>query len=309
MLTRYHYDENGFQPCQDEQKYKWLDLENPEPEELKELSEQLNLPYLFLADPLDPKERPRLDKEDQFLLIIIRIPFQKTENGKMIFTTIPLGLIITPDYCLTVCREPKAARNLINRGSKKPKPLDHLIVPFKAFIECSSEFIRRLEQMEDQTDEAEQTLSLAQHNEQIITLLAIDKALINYTVALKSNRGIMEKLMEGHLIPLSEEGKDQLEYALTENQQAIFMADIFGQVLGSMSDAFGTIISNNLNKIMKFLTGVTIILMLPTILVGAYGMNVVLPLAEHPKAFWLLIIFCLTLSALVWLFFWRKKWI
>jgi magnesium transporter len=309
MLTSYYYNENGFQPCLEGQKYQWLDLENPEPEELKELSDKLDLPYLFLADPLDPKERPRLDKEEQFLLIIIRLPFQKIENGKKIFTTIPLGLIIAPDYCLTVCSEPKAASDLINRGSRKHKHFNNLIVPFKSFIECSAEFIRHLELMEDQTDEAELTLSLSQHNEQIMTLLIIDKALINYTVALKSNRGIMEKLMEGHLIPLSEEGKDHLEHALTENQQAIFMADIFGQVLGSMSDAFGTIISNNLNKIMKFLTGVTIILMLPTLVVGAYGMNVVLPLAEHPKAFWVLAILCITLAAVVWLFFWRKKWI
>jgi magnesium transporter len=210
---------------------------------------------------------------------------------------------------VTVCLEKGVVHNLLDRLARKPRPSDRFSLLFKIFIECSADFIHHLESMEELTEEAEKNLALAQQNEEIMTLLAIDKVLINYTVALKSNRGIMEKLMEGSILKLKAEDADLLERALTENQQAIYMADIFGQVLGSMSDAFGTIISNNLNKVMKFLAGVTIILMLPTFIVGAYGMNVALPLASRPLAFFIVCGLCLLSAGCAWIVFRRKGWI
>jgi magnesium transporter len=163
--------------------------------------------------------------------------------------------------------------------------------------------------MEDITDEAESSLSISQQNEQIWTLLSIDKALINYTVALKSNRAIISKLLDDQVFPMTAEEDDLLDHALIENQQAIYMADILGQILGSVGDAFGNIINNNLNKVMKFLAGVTIILMIPTFVVGAYGMNVELPMALAKNAFLVLMIVCLVISGALWLVFRRKRWI
>jgi magnesium transporter len=142
-----------------------------------------------------------------------------------------------------------------------------------------------------------------------MTLLTIDKALINYTVALKSNRAIIAKLVDDNVFPMSAEEDDLLDHALIENQQAIYTADIFGQILGSLGDAFGNVINNNLNKLMKFLAVVTIILMVPTLIVGAYGMNVRLPLAEDGRAFWIILAACLALSAVLWLVARRRRWI
>jgi magnesium transporter len=115
--------------------------------------------------------------------------------------------------------------------------------------------------------------------------------------------------MESNIIFKTKEEMDLVDQVLIENQQAIYMADIFSQIIGSVGDAFGNIINNNLNKVMKFLAGVTIILMLPTLVVGAYGMNVGLPLQEHPLAFWLITLVCVIISGLMWLYFLRKRWI
>jgi magnesium transporter len=163
--------------------------------------------------------------------------------------------------------------------------------------------------MERITDSAELSLSKSQQNKEIMTLLSLDKALIVYTVALKSNRAIMTKVIEGKILFQTQEELDLLDHALIENQQAIYMADIFGQIIGSVGDAFGNIINNNLNKVMKFLAGVTIILMLPTLVVGAYGMNVRLPIADNSMAFWILALICVITSGVMWLYFWLKKWI
>ncbi|MDR1607781.1 MAG: magnesium transporter CorA family protein [Deltaproteobacteria bacterium] len=285
----------------------WINLENPLPQEQALVAERLNLPLSFLSDPLDPRERPRLDNEDNCLLIIVRLPIILEKPQKR-FETIPLGVIIAENQIITICREPGLVRQLLDRQVRKPRRVTRESLLFKLFVEISSDFIHQLQVLEELAEEAEKHLSKSQRNVELMILLTIEKALINFSVALHSNRAIMEKLLGG-VLPMKEEQEAWLEYALTENQQAIFTVEVFGQIVGSMGDAFGVIISNNLNKVMKFLTGVTIILMVPTLVVGAYGMNVKLPLAEYSFAFYILAVICLAFSAFIWIYFNRKKWI
>ncbi|MDR2339051.1 MAG: magnesium transporter CorA family protein [Deltaproteobacteria bacterium] len=308
MLKYYKFGDEGPEET-DHKEAEFINIEEPTQLEVEALEQELRLPHTFVNDPLDPKERPRVEQELPATLIIVRIPRLPTAMEKHHLTTVPLGIIFTRDKIITICRDRDLVVNLLKRASRKPKPNCRFSVAFKLLIESSRDFINHLERLEELTNRAESTLSKAQQNEEIMMLLTIEKALINYTVALRSNRGIMEKLMENTTIHLRPEEIDLLERALTENQQAIFTADIFGQVLGSMSDAFGTIISNNLNKVMKFLTGITIILMLPTLIAGLYGMNVVLPLEKHPYAFWIILFGCSISGILLWLFFSRKRWV
>ncbi|MDR2422859.1 MAG: magnesium transporter CorA family protein [Deltaproteobacteria bacterium] len=308
MITKYSLTENMWGPAPEGAEPDWVDLEAPEADELAWAAQRYCLPALFLSDPLDPRERPRLEVEDGVTLFVVRAPVIQGEVNE-VFTTIPLGIVIAGDKILTVCREPGLVRQLLSRQTRKPRQITKDSLLFKALIEISTDFIHQLEVLEDLTEEAEKHLSKSQQNAQIMTLLVIEKALINFSVALHSNRAIMEKLMSGTVTALSEEQADWLERALTENQQAIFTVEIFGQIVGSMGDAFGVIISNNLNKVMKFLTGVTIILMVPTLIVGAYGMNVRLPLSELFLAFYILAVICVVSSLLIWFYFSRKKWI
>ncbi|MDR1395875.1 MAG: magnesium transporter CorA family protein [Deltaproteobacteria bacterium] len=309
MISKYQLVNNGFWPVPAGQPPDWVDLENPNSEELTEISGQYSLPPLFLVDPLDPRERPHTDTEEGAMLIIVRVPLFR-QNGGRVFATIPLGVIITPERVFTVCREAGLAKQFIARQMRQPRQISRDSILFKILIGCSSDFIHQLEVLEEMAENAEQHLIKSQQNDQIITLLTIEKALINFSVALHSNRSIMERIMGGILNrPLGGEEASWLDFALTENQQAIFTVEIFGQIVGSMGDAFGIIISNNLNKVMKFLTGVTIILMVPTLIVGAYGMNVRLPLADSAWAFAILSLACLGLSVFIWRFFSRRKWI
>jgi magnesium transporter len=308
MLGYYKFTDDGLEPCGPSES-EYIDLVDPNPHEIAAMQEEFNLPHTFLSDPLDPKERPRVEQEPPATLIIVRVPRLPLTQEPHSLNTVPLGIIITKEKILTVCRDRELVTNLLQRLTRKPKPNCKMCVAFKLLIESSTDFIHHLERLEELTDKAESTLSRAQQNEEIMMLLTIDKTLINFSVALRSNRGIMEKLMDRTLIHLKPDEIDLLERAMTENQQAIFTADIFGQILGSMSDAFGTVISNNLNKVVKFLTGITIILMLPTLIAGIYGMNVDLPFARHPYAFWIILFFCVLSGIFLWLFFNRKKWV
>ncbi|MDR1035233.1 MAG: magnesium transporter CorA family protein [Deltaproteobacteria bacterium] len=318
MLKCYKFIESSFVPS-DEDEATFFDLQKPDADEIRSLSEKLAVPLHFLSDPMDPKERPRIEQEGIYTLVILRVPlFGQTglDRGtaeararKHVHSTAPLGIVFSKDTLITVSWRNDMVQELLGRLTRKPYPRCPKSAAFKIFIETASDFIGQLERLEEITDRAEATLSRAQQNEEIMALLSVDKILIHYTVALKSNKNIMERIMEQHVVKLDPDETDMLERALTENQQAIFMADIFGQVLGSMSDAFGTIISNNLNKVVKFMTGMTIILMVPTFIVGAYGMNVALPMERHPAAFWILFSLCLLSCGGLWIFFSRKKWV
>ncbi|MDR3154238.1 MAG: magnesium transporter CorA family protein [Deltaproteobacteria bacterium] len=318
MLKTYKFTENGYTPAPPEEA-EFFALTKPDRHEIAALAASMEIPPHFLSDPLDSKERPRVEQEGPYTLVIIRVPVlretglerapAKVRARRQSQSTASLGIILARDKVITVSYREAMVHCLLNRPARKPLPKDPVSLAFKLFIESSVDFISQLERLESLTDRAELNLSRAQQNEEIMTLLAIDKLLIHYSVALKSNRNIMEKLLDPQVIQLGPGEAAHLERALTENQQAIYMADIFGQVLGSMSDAFGTIISNNLNKVVKFLTGVTIILMLPTFIVGVYGMNTRLPLAGHAHAFWLVILFCLVSCAALWLVFRLKKWL
>jgi magnesium transporter len=318
MLKLYKFSDARLAPA-DGPDARLYDLQSPGEAELTELASALGVPQHFLTDPLDPKERPRIELEGPYVLVIIRVPLLRWEEGGegasgppasgRDASTSPLGIVLSRERLITVSAHEGLVQGLLDRPARKPALRDPVSAAFKLFIESANDFIGQLGRLEELTDRAEANLSRAQQNEEIMTLLAVDKILIHYTVALKSNRNIMEKLMDPHALVLTPEERDVLERALTENQQAIYMIDIFSQVLGSMSDAFGTIISNNLNKVVKFLTGITIILMLPACIVGAYGMNVSLPMERHPLAFWLVIAVCLASCGILWLFFRRKKWV
>ncbi|MDR2406202.1 MAG: magnesium transporter CorA family protein [Deltaproteobacteria bacterium] len=308
MITYYRFTDTTMEECGPNEA-EFINLEDPTQLEIEAIQEECEIPQTFLTDPMDPRERPRVEQEPPVTLIIIRVPRLPLAQEPHNLTTVPLGIIITKTKLITVCRDVELVLVHLKRFARKPKPNCRYSVAFKLLIESSTDFIHHLERLEELTDMAESTLSKAQQNEEIMMLLTIDKALINFTVALKSNRGIMEKLMDNTLIHLRPDELDLLERALTENQQAIFTADIFGQILGSMSDAFGTVISNNLNKVVKFLTGITIVLMLPTLIAGLYGMNVSLPFERHPYAFWIIVILCSLSGVFLWVFFNRKRWV
>lgn len=144
-------------------------------------------------------------------------------------------------------------------------------------------------------------------NKELYAFLAIEKSLVYFTTSLKANKAVLEKIMRLNYLKMYEEDKELLDDVIIENTQAIEMADTHSTILSDMMDAFASIISNNLNIVMKFLTSITIVLSLPTMVSSFYGMNVPLPFQNYPHSFWLTILFSAILSSVTALIFWKKK--
>lgn len=309
MIVNYKFSDT-IEQCQDGEKPDWIDLASPTEAEIDDICSTYQLSDRFLIDPLDPKERPRVDLEEEAILLVFRLPILEKIHGSGKFSTIPVGIIIAPGLVITVCRHPELVNMHFKRMIKRKRCWTTARFVFSLFLTASTGFVENIEHMEELSSESEAKMRHMTENEELLRLLSLEKSLIDITIALKSNHVLMEKFLqpEPFGLTLSKDEIEVLDDALIENQQGIFMAEIFGQVLGSLSDAFGSIISNNLNKTMKFLAGITVVVMLPTLVTGFYGMNVSLPGSNIEGAFMILSGVCLALMLVVSVFFAKKKW-
>jgi len=298
-------------PVTDLAQADWIDLSAPDKDRLEAVAEHCGLSAALLAEPLDPKEHPRVEQNESVFLIVLRLAVDNWVPEDDYFGgTVPVGIFIQNDRLITVCSQAGLVEKLLRPVFEKRRQWSPILLLGCLFRACGSSFIKALEKLEELSSEAEVSLRRRPENDVLLDVMNIQKALIDITVALKSDYGLLEKFRQRQPFGLNvtKLEKGVLEEAMIETQQAVFTADIFGQVLSSLSDAFGSIISNNLNKIMKFLTGVTIVLMLPTLVSGLYGMNVELPGSNYSGAFWMLCGFCLALVLSVSFMFAKKKW-
>jgi len=291
------------------EKGSWAHLTNPTPEEVAEVTRGLGVPADFVEYPLDEEETSRIEAEDGCVLIIIRVPVNRGDS----YDTVPLGVIITENCIATVCLEDTPLLNELYasrpRGFytfKKTRFLLHL------FYRTASQYLRYLREIDKKSEALQQRLHRSTRNEELIRLLGLEKSLVYFTTSLRANHLVMEKLLKSHLakdpelsgvggrvLKMYDEDEDLLEDAIVENRQAIEMSEIYTQILSSTMDAFASVISNNLNVIMKFLTVVTIVLAIPTMLASFYGMNVGLPFQDSPLAFAGIVLLSLLLSSAV----------
>ncbi len=298
------------------EKGSWVNLINPTREEVQEVARQIGLPLDFLEYPLDEEESSRIEAEEGCVLIIIRVPVIRGD----IYDTLPLGIIITENIIVTVCLENIAVLDEFYssriKGFYTFKKTRFLL---QILYKTALQYLRYLRQIDKRSEEIQQRLHRSTRNVELIKLLSLEKSLVYFTTSLRANEIVMEKLLKSHLaiepethevdarlIKMYEEDEELLEDVITENKQAIEMSDIYAQILSSTMDAFASVISNNLNMIMKFLTSVTIVLMIPTMLASFYGMNVDLPFQHAKGAFTGIFILSVILSLCVVLIF-RKR--
>ena len=285
------------------ERNSWVHLVAPSDQELARVSGALDVPEDFLRAALDAEEQPRLEVEGQRVLILLRCPVLRHHDAFTHFETLPVAVIVTTAHLVTVCLEP----NEVFQSLLQPPRIHtakRTMFLLQVLYHTAVLFLRYLRQIERLTDEIERKLHRSMRNEELIRLLELSKSLTYFTTALRANQIVMDKLMRLHLrreaspqatldrdvvsptvLRLYDEDRDLLEDVITENRQAIEMADIYTTILTTTMDAFASIISNNLNIVMKFLTSVTIVLALPTIIASFYGMNVPLPLQGSPLAF------------------------
>lgn len=311
MLKIYNTDirTNEFKEIKEFQKGSWINLVNPTENEIKKVCENVRIQEEFIRDSLDFEEKARIDieEDDGTILFIVDVPIiEKTEDSEL-YTTMPLGMIIVrDDFFITVSlKENKIIKGFENSRMKKFETYKKTKLIFQILYSNSSYYLMYLKQINKETEIAEHILKNSMKNKELLKLLTMEKSLVYLTTSLKSNELIMEKIMRGKIIKLYEEDEDILEDAITENRQAIEMSQIYTNILNGTMDAYASIISNNLNGVMKFLTSITIVLAIPTMISSFWGMNVGLPFQNSSIGFPIMVIVSIILTVFVIL--WLKK--
>ncbi len=309
MLAILKTTEEGLERLEEFEPGSWIDLVSPTEEELRRVSEALAIPLDLLKGPLDEEEKSRVETEDGLTYVVIDIPVLVVEDEERSYATIPLGMIIHPDYFVTVCLRVNPILGEFERGNvrgfytfKKTRFLFQVLKLVSAF------YLRYLYRIDRETDKLEKELRASVRNAEIFDLLNIQKALVYFTTSLRSNEAVLQKLLRGKLVKMYAEDEDLLEDVIVENKQASEMAKIYTDILTGTMDAFTSVISNNLNQVMKLLTSLTIILSIPVIVASFYGMNVALPFQNYVHAFSLVMVISFVISLAFALVFWRKRY-
>ena len=309
MITIYKSDRRGLFTINELVHNSWVNVVDPSTDEIAQLSQDIGIPHDFITASLDIDERARIDREDDTRLILLRIPHFQGEDEDVPFATVPIGIILTNEIIITVSK----VRNILFRDFIDSKVAEFYTGKRNRFIlqillRTAKQYLRDLRKINREVDLLEDKLQRSMRNEELLGLLKYQKSLVYFTTALKSNELMMERLQRSHLFEKYPDDQELLEDVLIENRQAIEMVGIANDILSQMMDAFASIISNNLNVVMKFLTSVTIVLMVPTLVASFYGMNVGLPLQSSPYAFLLTLVLSFVISAVVVYFFWKKDW-
>ena len=306
MLKIYNTDieTNEFRELKEFKKGSWINLVNPSENEIKKVCESAQIQEDFIRDALDFEEKARIDHEedDDTTLFVVDVPITENgEEGEVIYSTLPLGMIVVrDDFFITVSlRKNKIIESFEKRKIKNFQTYKKTRFIFQILYLNSSFYLSYLKQINKETEVAEYILKNSMRNKELLKMLTLEKGLVYFTTSLKSNELVMEKTLRGKIIKLYEEDEEILEDAITENRQAIEMAQIYNNILNGTMDAYASIISNNMNGVMKTLTSITIILAVPTMISSFWGMNVNLPLQNNPLGFIVMILISIILTLFV----------
>ena len=311
MMKIFRTMEEGIRQVNEIQEGCWVALSDPTASELLAISTEYGIDIEDLRAPLDEEERSRIEVEDDYTLILVDIPVIEERNDKEWYGTIPLGIILTDKLIFTVCLEETPILTAFMDGRvrnfftyKKTRFILQIL------YKNATMFLHYLRIIDKKSEVIEKNLHESQKNYELIELLELEKSLVYFTTSLRSNEVVLERLLKSESIKKYPEDTDLLEDVIIENKQAIEMANIYSGILNGMVDAFASIISNNLNIVMKFLATVTIVMSIPTMIFSAYGMNVAgagMPFADSPYGFAIVIGIELLCSIAVAIIFSKKN--
>ena len=311
MLKIYNtnMETNKLEEIKEFRKGSWINLVNPSENEIKRVCESINIQEDFIRDALDYEEKARIDEEedDNTILFVIDVPVIEKSEDNDIYSTMPLGMIVVrDDFFITVSlRKNKVIEDFEKRKIKNFQTYKKTRFIFQIFYLNASYFLNYLKQINKETEIAEYILKNSMKNKELLKLLSLEKGLVYFATSLKSNEIVMEKTMRGKIVKLYDDDEDILEDAIIENRQAIEMAQIYTNILNGTMDAYASIISNNLNGVMKFLTSITIVLAIPTMISSFWGMNVKLPFENSPIGFIIMVFIAVVLTLVV--TWWLKR--
>lgn len=291
----------------------WINMIAPSDDEIKTVCENINIQEDFIRYALDPEERARIDYEedDGTTLILADVPIIEKDEDQKEYSTIPVGFIIVRDeYFITVSlMENQVIRRMNPMKNKSVATYKKSRLVLQCLYVNSEIYLNLLKKVNRETEIAEKELRQTRKNKSLLRLLSLEKSLVYFTTSLKANEVVMERMNRGKVIKLYEEDEDLLEDVLIENKQAMEMSKIYSDILSGVMDAYSSIISNNLNGVMKILTAITIIISVPTMISSFWGMNVKVPMQDNPWGFAIILIASILIGIIVTIILKRKDYL
>ena len=297
----------GLSQLEEWQPNCWMQVTCPTEEDRQMLEEKYQIPDYFLSDISDTDERARYEYDDGWMLIILRIPYVKEVRSRTPYTTVPLGIIHKRDVTITVCYyETNMMIDFVSYQQKRGEGFtDYVDMIFRLFLSSAVWYLKRLKQISMLIDKAKRNLDKEVNNESLIGLSRLQDSLTYFNTSIRGNETLLSKLK--FKLQIDELDADLIEDVTIEMTQARETTNIYSNILESTMDTYQSIINNNMNTIMRTLTSVTIILMLPTLVASFFGMNLVNGMETNPVGFIVAIIIALLISVLSWFFFRHKR--
>ena len=285
----------------------WIQVTCPTEEDQQLLEEQYQIPDYFLSDISDTDERARYEYDDGWMLIILRIPYVKEVRSRTPYTTVPLGIIHKRDVTITVCYyETNMMIDFVSYQQKRNEGFtDHVDMIFRLFLSSAVWYLKRLKQISMLIDKAKRNLDREVNNESLIGLSRLQDSLTYFQTSIRGNENLMQKLK--FKLQIDELDADLIEDVNIEMSQARETTSIYSDILESTMDTYSSIINNNMNTVMRTLTSVTIIMMIPTLVTSMFGMNLVNGMEEKPWGFFFAMVVSVGISAMAWWFFRHKR--
>ncbi len=268
----------------------WVHLFAPDNGEIKSVCKQLSVPESFVRAALDEEERSRIDEEEGTLLIVVDTPTAEQDNNDFYYSTIPFGIIVTENAVLTVCAKETALPRQITDGTVKgvsTKKIRRFVL--QLLFQNATLFLYYLRRTDKDVIRAEKELRRTMKNKELIRLLSLEKSLVYFSTGLKGDEAVLEKLLRMHFINAYPEDSELLEDVIVENRQAIEMCHIYRDILSGTMNAYSSIISNNLNMVMKLLASLTVILTVPQLIFSLWGINTPVPFEGNPIGFYIVL--------------------
>jgi magnesium transporter len=285
MIRIWKHEEGRIVPATGAERLCWVDARNVTKEELAGFESEYGILQDHLQDILDLDEQPRVEKEDTYTMVIMRLPSHDPAQ-EVAYFTVPVGIFLFPDRIVTICQTDCEVLSAF--ASNRVRDLNfknHAAFTLKLLGRAAAVYLRYLKEINRRSSIIERELQRSVKNNELVQLLSLQKSLVYFTTSLGANEIMIEKVKGAKALRFREEESELYEDVMTDNRQAIEMANIYSNILTGMMDAFASVISNNLNMVMKRLTIISIVLMVPTLVVSIFGMNVDLPFQHLPWAF------------------------
>ena len=313
MIQYFKYRNNRIVEIPSYENDCWINIYPPcKADLLRELSEKLSIPIDFLNDSMDIDERPRFEIEDGVKFLVIKTPIineNSPNETDALHITIPIGIILAGDDVITISPyQNPATTSFFNQFIKNTDRINNTQFVLLLIEKNVMMFMEYLKELNTKRNAYEEELYNSNRNEELLKIMTIQKSLVYFVTGLRLNELLLHKLRRSNFLKFNEEEQDIVEDILIDNSQALETANIYTNILSGTMDAFASIINNNMNLILKRLTSITIILSLPALVAGFYGMNVEIPGEHNPSAFWVTILISLVISAVISWYFYRKKW-